>query len=300
MSRLQRCVAIHDLSSFGRTSLTIVIPTLSAMGIQVCPVPTAVLSTHSGNFSEYTFADLTDSMAGTFAHWKKLGLIFEGIYSGFLGSPEQVHLIVDMIKEFRRPETMVVVDPVMGDKGDFYSSIAPEMAEEMRRLVHLADVLTPNLTELFLLLDESYQPHPSLEELDAHIARLAAYGPKRIVVTSVPGKRADSIGCRVYDKGIFSTIESKQYPAHYPGTGDYFTSIVTGALMDGLTFVEACQKAAHEVYRAIQESDASGEPSREGILLESALQRLMQDVPVRRVAGAREGTISRACLEGRY
>lgn len=300
MSRLQRCVAIHDLSSFGRSSLTIVIPTLSAMGIQVCPVPTAVLSTHSGNFAEYTFVDLTDSMAGTFAHWKKLELTFEGIYSGFLGSPEQVRLIADMIAEFRRPETLVVVDPVLGDKGDFYSSIAPAMAEEMRGLVHLADVLTPNLTELFLLLGEPYQPHPRLEALDAYIARLAACGPRRIVVTSVPGEEEDSIGCRVYDDGIFSTIESKQYPAHYPGTGDYYTSIVTGALMDGLSFDKACQKAAHEVYRAIQESDASGEPSREGILLESALQRLLQEAQVRRVPGAREGAVSRACREGWY
>lgn len=274
MKRLPRCAAFHDLSSFGRSSLTIIIPALSSMGIQVCPVPTAVLSTHSGGFTDYSFIDLTDSMRETFAHWKKLGLTFEAIYPGFLGSPEQAGVVAKMIDDFRTPETLVVVDPVMGDGGTFYSSISPKMAEAMRDLVHRADVLTPNITEMFLLLDRPYRENCPREELDAMILELSEWGPRDIVVTSFPGKTKDTVDCRIYRNGEFLTVSRPRVSAHYPGTGDLFTSVLLGCLLQRRSLLEATERAARFICDVLEFSEKSGEPHREGVLFEALLNRL--------------------------
>ncbi|MDY3052826.1 MAG: pyridoxamine kinase [Ndongobacter sp.] len=294
MPRLKRCAALHDLSSFGRASLTIVIPTLSAMGIQVCPVPTAVLSTHSGGFSDYRFVDLTDSMKGTFDHWRELGLRFECIYSGFLGSPIQAEQIERMIEDFRTPQTLVVIDPVMGDNGGFYSSISPQMADAMRRLMRRADVLTPNLTEVFLLLDEPYRADLAREELDEYILRLADMGPKKIIVTSFPAQSGRALECRGYESGRFFSTTRPRYDAHYPGTGDLFTSVLTGALLNERSIEEATEQAADCVLSLLQKSVRSGEPNREGVFLEAELGALVPQNGPCLTDGAAEGAIGEA------
>lgn len=151
--KLKRVAAIHDLSGFGRASLTVIIPTLSVMGIQVCPVPTAVLSTHSGGFTDYVFHDLTGVMGDYGAHWKKLGLSFDCIYSGFLGSPRQASIVSSFIDDFKTERTLTVVDPVMGDNGSLYNSVSKDMVPEMRKLIAKADIIVPNFTEAALLLN---------------------------------------------------------------------------------------------------------------------------------------------------
>lgn len=183
---IRRVAAIHDLSGFGKASLTIVIPTLSSMGIQVCPLPTAILSTHTGGFTGFSFLDLTDEMERIIAHWKTVGTRFEAIYSGFLGSPRQVDIVSRFIDDFRREEQLVVVDPVLADDGKLYSTMGPEMVEGMGRLVGKADVVTPNLTELALLIGEPYREEIGLDEIKRWMKDLAVKGPKYIVVTSVP------------------------------------------------------------------------------------------------------------------
>ncbi|MDD2605450.1 MAG: pyridoxamine kinase, partial [Desulfobacteraceae bacterium] len=182
---VQRVAAIHDLSGFGRASLTVVMPILSTMGIQVCPLPTAVLSTHS-KFPDYYFVDLTDHLAGIIDHWKTLGLEFDAIYSGFLGSPRQVAIVEEFIAYFRAGARWVVVDPVLGDDGSLYGPLPGEMVDEMRRLIRAADVITPNLTEAALLLDRPYNPAVSTAEIKEWIVDLAARGPRIVIVTSVP------------------------------------------------------------------------------------------------------------------
>ena len=150
---IKKVAAIHDLSGFGRASLCSIIPTLSTMGVQVCPVPTAILSTHSGGFANYTFHDLTDTMEAYINHWKELELHFDCIYPGFLGSPQQIHIVSKIIEQFRQPDTLVVIDPVMGDNGCLYSSIAADMVPQMRQLISQADIIVPNITEAAFLLD---------------------------------------------------------------------------------------------------------------------------------------------------
>ena len=151
-----RVAAVHDLSGFGRCSMTIIMPTLSAMGVQCCPVLTAYLSTHTGGFAGNTFLDLTDQMAPVTAHWQEEGIAFHGIYTGFMGSREQIGLTADFIRTFKTEHNIVVVDPVMGDHGKPYRTYTPDMCEAMGGLADLADVITPNRTEAAILLHAEY------------------------------------------------------------------------------------------------------------------------------------------------
>ena len=168
---VRRIAAVHDLSGVGRVSLTVVIPILSTMGFDVCPLPTAILSNHT-QYENFTFLDLTDEMPAIIDHWEKLGVDFEAIYTGYLGSPRQIRIVADFIERFRTPDTLVVVDPVLGDNGRLYNKITDEMVREMRTLAARADVLTPNLTELFALLGEPFRPECTDDELKAAITEL--------------------------------------------------------------------------------------------------------------------------------
>ena len=159
-----RAAAIHDLSGFGRCSLTVAIPILSAMGVQCCPLPTAFLSTHTGGFEGFTFLDMTREMPKVTAHWQSLDLRFDAIYSGFLGSARQIGVVEDFIYTFRRKNTIVVIDPVMGDDGRAYQTYTAEMCEGMCRLSALADVITPNLTEAAFLLGRPYESLPGVAD----------------------------------------------------------------------------------------------------------------------------------------
>lgn len=186
---IKRVAAIHDLSGFGRASLTAIIPTLSSMGVQVCPLPTAILSNHTGGFDHYSFVDLTDTMEEYIDHWKRLNLTFDCIYSGFLGSVRQIEIVAGFLDHFGGEDTLAVVDPVMGDNGRLYSSMKPEITEEMKKLVGKADIITPNFTEAAFLLGEPYREEITDEEVKAWLLRLSEMGPRTVIITSVPGRR---------------------------------------------------------------------------------------------------------------
>ena len=161
---IKKVAAIHDLSGFGRSSLTAIIPTLSSMGVQVCPLPTAILSNHTGGFPSYSYVDLTDSMEDFIDQWKALDLQFDAIYSGFLGSVKQIEIVSGFIDHFGNQQNLVVVDPVMGDNGALYSSFTPEIIPEMRKLIQKADLITPNYTEAAYLLGEEQRPEAFSDE----------------------------------------------------------------------------------------------------------------------------------------
>src|SRR6056297_276549 len=154
LNPVPKVAAIHDLSGFGRGSLTTVIEVLATMGIQPCPLPTAILSTHTGGFKDYKFIDLTDELPEYIDHWNSLNLKFDAIYSGFLGSTKQVEIVIDFIKRFKREEQYVIIDPVLGDNGQTYDTFGLEMVEKMRSLVKQADIITPNITEAQFLLNK--------------------------------------------------------------------------------------------------------------------------------------------------
>lgn len=275
---IQRVAAIHDLSGFGKASLTIVIPTLSSMGIQVCPLPTAILSTHTGGFTGFSFLDLTDEMEKIVAHWKTVGAKFEAIYSGFLGSPRQVDIVSRFIDDFRREEQLVVVDPVLADDGQLYSTMGSEMVEGMGRLVAKADVVTPNLTELSLLVGEPYREEVSLDEIKRWMKELSTKGPKYVVVTSVPIQEAGQSSVIGLDakSNRFWRVKNEKVPVSYPGTGDTFTSVLLGSMMRGESFSTALDRAVQFVSLAIRWSFGFDHERREGVAIEAVLHTLQQ------------------------
>ena len=277
---MKRVAAIHDLSGFGRASLCSIIPTLSSMGIQVCPVPTAILSTHSGGFREYTFEDLTDTIPAYMAHWKKLNLHFDCIYSGFLGSPVQTQMVADIFDDFADENTLVVVDPVMGDNGGLYSSIPESMVPQMRKLVNKADIIVPNYTEAALLLDEDVKGYRSNEELKEWLRRLSDLGPDTVLITSAPDEeRPEMMNVIAYEKesDTYWKVASRLLHDYYPGTGDSFASVMIGSLLKGESLPGAIDWAAQFVSQCIKVSSGYDYERRDGVQLERVLPLLHQD-----------------------
>lgn len=276
-SQVPRVAAVHDLSGFGRTSLTLVIPILSTMGVQVCPLPTAVLSTHTGGFSDYRFEDLTGFMEECILHWNRLGIVFDAVYSGFLGSSKQMDLVADFIAARPNDDQLVVIDPVMGDNGVCYGPISDEMVARMRDYVRHADIITPNLTEAAFLLDEPYRPDVGEHEVREWMLRLSDMGPETIIVTSVP----DSVSSKqtsvlAYDRadGRVWKVGCDYIPANYPGTGDAFASVVVGSILQGDSLPIALDRAVQFVSIAIRATFGHAHPAREGVLLERVLDNL--------------------------
>lgn len=273
---VRRIAAVHDLSGVGRVSLTVVIPILSTMGFDVCPLPTAILSNHT-QYENFTFLDLTDEMPAIIDHWEKLGVDFEAIYTGYLGSPRQIRIVAAFIERFRTPDTLVVVDPVLGDNGRLYNKITDEMVSEMRTLAARADVLTPNLTELFALLNEPFRSECTGDELKAAITELTNSGPDTVIITGVPvqGKpNLTSVIARSRTDGRTWKVTCPYLPAHYPGTGDVFTSVITGSLLQGDSLPIALDRAAQFILQGIRATFGYQTDNREGILLERVLQNL--------------------------
>lgn len=279
-NKVKKIAAVHDLSGMGRVSLTVVIPILSSMGFQVCPLPTAVLSNHT-QYPDFSFLDLTDEMPKIIGHWKQLGVQFDAIYTGYLGSPRQIQIVSDFIRDFRRDDSLVVADPVMGDNGRLYANFSMDIVKEMRRLVTKADVITPNLTELFFLLDQPYKADNTDEELKAYLRCLSDKGPQIVIATSVP-VREDSRLTSVYaynrQGNRYWKVTCPYLPAHYPGTGDTFTSVVTGSLMQGDSLPIALDRATQFILQGIRATFGYEYDNREGILLEKVLHNL--DMPI--------------------
>lgn len=276
-SVIQRVAAIHDLSGFGGGSLSAVIPILSAMGIQVCSLPTAILSTHTGGFTDFHFRDLTDDMRLIISHWRRLSLSFAAIYSGFLGSVEQIGIVRDFIRDFRNPDTLVVVDPVLGDDGKLYDTMAEGMVAGMRSLVASADVITPNITEAGLLLGETSLPAPSAStEIKAWAAALSDLGPRCVIITSVPEDSVRGTSVVAFDReaGRYWKVACPYIPACYPGTGDIFASVISGSLLQGDSLPLSLDRAVQFVSMAIRTTFGHNFPEREGVFLERVLPSL--------------------------
>ncbi len=276
INRKQQIVAaIHDLSGFGRCSLAVIIPVLSSMGIQCCPVPTAVLSTHTGGFENIAIKDLTDYIGAALSQYKKLGIEFDSVYSGFLASAEQIDHCLDFFAAYK--DSLKVVDPVMGDHGRPYRTYTPELCGRTGELVDVADVITPNLTEAAILLGEQYP-----DELTAGLVKrwLARLGERvRItVITGVPLAEG-AIANVGFDRehGGFWRVDCDYVPASYPGTGDIFAGVLTGSLLSGDSLPIAMDRATSFTQIAIKNTFSYGLEARNGVLFELSLGRLRDE-----------------------
>ena len=275
-----RVAAIHDMSGFGRCSLTVAIPILSAMGIQCCPLPTAFLSTHTGGFEGFTFLDMTDELPKVAAHWKSLGLGFQAVYSGFLGSERQIVIVEEFLRDFRGADTIVVIDPVMGDHGAVYQTYTPAMCAGMARLAELADVITPNLTEAALLLDIPYGELPVGEAGCREIVERLSLDGRRSVVLTGASTAPELTGAMCFDAktGRTEAVQTRRVPQEFHGTGDVFASVLTGALVQGASLPDAVRQAVDFVRACAERTAKAGIPMREGVEFEPLLGLLTQPV----------------------
>jgi pyridoxine kinase len=276
----KQVAAIHDISGFGRCSLTVALPSLSAAGIQTSVIPTASLSTHTGGFTGFTYRDLSDDILPTAEQWNELGLMFDAIYTGFIGSPEQVDLVMKAIGILRSPKTMIIVDPVMADFGKLYSIFDIRFPLAMRKLCAMADVIVPNLTEAALMREADYREGPFTEdEVREMIMGLTEEHTVShdIVLTGVsyvgdPG----TIGAVSYDAGSgeFSYAGEKRIDSMCHGTGDVFASVLTAALVNGKPLAEACKAAVRYTVDSISRTKEAGTDNRYGVDFESGLDGL--------------------------
>lgn len=252
-------------------------PIVSAMKIQAVTIPTAVLSAHT-QFPEYYFDDYTSKMRDYIQTYKDLNLSFDAIASGFLGSEEQVDIVIDFFKTFKKNGSFTLVDPVMGDYGKLYETYTPTLCEKMKALVHYADILTPNLTELCTLTDVEYRTEGFTDaELGEMCRKLTEQGPEHIVVTGIP-YNSKQIMNYVYSKGEEPRIVMvDRIGGDRSGTGDVISSIIAGMYMNGHDFYESVKKAAEFVTKCIRYCEDNNVPTQWGLCFEMYLRDLMED-----------------------
>ena len=273
-----RAAAIHDLSGIGRCSLTAAIPILSAMGIQVCPFPTAVLSNQTG-FPRYELVDLTDRMEAFGQCWAPWYGRFDAVYSGFLGNPRQAEITRGLVEKLRGEDTLVLVDTVLGDHGMRYPIFDEEMCSRVRELAFDADVITPNLTEACLLAGEPAEAAQDLQsraELSQLASYLASQGPGTVVITGI--RDEDQVANLAYIKEDSRCFweSSRRIGYSYSGTGDVLASILCGGLVHGLPLGEVLRTACRFLETALEETTESGSDPREGIIFEPFLGQLTE------------------------
>lgn len=275
MDRPLRVAAIHDLSGVGRCSLTVILPVLSAIGVQVCPVPTAMLSCHFG-FGDVVFRDLTDYIPRALENYQELGIDFECIYSGFLGSEEQVDHCLEFFRSY--PKALIVVDPVMGDHGKPYKTYTKELQTRMGELVSVADLITPNYTEACILLGEEYSHEPvTRAKAKSMLVRLSELGPKNVVITglSLATGEIANVGYD-RDQNAFWRVTCDYVPVSYPGTGDLYASALIGSLLTGDSLPISMDRATRFAEISIKTTFSYGTETRQGVMLERSLPWLTQ------------------------
>lgn len=282
-----RLAMINDIAGFGRCSTTVSLPVISVMKVQVCPVPTSVLSNHLG-FPLCHFDDYTSHMRDYIKVWNELGLTFDGLYCGFLGNEEQIDIVREFVEMFRPP--LFLLDPVMGDHGRAYSSITETHVQKMKELLPLADIITPNITEACLLTGTPWKDGEwTMQELSGLCERLAdicqqesvssgeasvgTVSGASIVITGI--RQGDSLVNFLWDDGVYTTVSTPIAGASRPGTGDIFASILAADAVRGETLLTSVQKAANFVGLCITGSEKAGTPVQEGVVFEKYLAALL-------------------------
>ena len=269
----KKLALVNDVTGYGRCSIAVALPIVSALKVQGCVLPTAILSVHTG-FHDYYLDDYTDHMTPYIESWKKNDLTFDGISTGFLGSARQIGIVLDFLRDFKGPHTLAIVDPVMGDNGECYPSYTEEMCREMRRLLAYADVLTPNLTEACKLLDIPYCGGQSLTDADFEkMARaLAEKGPSGVVLTGI--HEGPYICNFIYDRGRTSWVKVLKVGHDRSGTGDVFAAIVAASVVRGESLEAAVQKASDFICKVMEYTEQLDLPHNAGLAFEEYLTEL--------------------------
>jgi pyridoxine kinase len=278
LQKLQkRVVTIQDISCIGKCSLTVALPILSAAGIETSILPTAILSTHTGGFTGYTFRDLTEDVKPITDHWKTLNIGVDAIYTGYLGSEEQQKLIAGIFEDFRQEGTIILVDPAMADQGKLYPAFDESFALGMRDLCALADIIAPNLTEACFMLERPYPgedyDQPYIEDT---LRKLAALGPEQVVLTGVsfePGK----LGAAAYDRRLdgIDYYFTERVEGYYHGTGDIYSSALLAGILNDAPLADAIRIACEFTVAAIRRTHSAGTDPKFGVDFEHELGTLI-------------------------
>ncbi|WP_392562014.1 pyridoxamine kinase [Orbus sturtevantii] len=274
----RRVLAVHDISCVGRCSLTVALPILSVAGIETAIIPTSILSTHTGGFEGFTFRDLTNDILPIVDHWQTLSLKFDSIYTGYLGSIKQLDIITTLFNRLKQRDTLIFVDPVMGDHGKLYTNFAADFPHKMACFCQSADIIKPNMTEAFLMLDEPYQEGPYTKAyIESLVKRLAKLGPKLVVLTGVYliGNE-QQIGVAAYEQRSDNIIYrfADRIAGVYHGTGDIFASTLLAALLNHKPLVEAITIAIAFTVSSIKRTKAAASDVRYGVNFEAGLSDL--------------------------
>ena len=268
----KKIAVINDFSGFGRCSIAVALPVISTLKIQCCPLLTSIFSNHTG-FESFFFDDYTDKMTPYINEWKKLDLRFNGISSGFLGSKRQIEIVTQFFKDFKTPETLIIVDPVMGDYGKPYPTYTLEMCNEMKKLIQYADIITPNLTELCILTDTPYKEQWKIAEIKAMADTLTLQGPKKIVVTGITQGNFIANYCYEYGKEA-KVLRTHMVGTQRSGTGDIFAAIIAADAVNGIPFDISVKKASNFIKKCILKSIELDIPLTDGVCFEEVLHTL--------------------------
>ena len=272
----KRVAAIHDISCFGKCSLTVALPIISAAGIECSVVPTAVLSTHTGGFSGFTFRDLTEDIMPVAEHWKKENLKFDAVYTGYLGSVEQIDLVIQAVDTFGEKDTMLIVDPVMADHGKLYGGFPENFPKEMSRLCKRADIITPNITEAAFMVDMPFMAPPhSKEYIEQLMEALKKLTSGKIVLTGVCFD-GENMGAACFDGEKTEYVFAPLVDAAYHGTGDIFTSTLTCAILKGKTLTDSARIAAEFTRGCIKLTKEEYPEMKYGVNFEAQTPKLLK------------------------
>lgn len=280
MKKIHKVAAIHDISGMGRCSMTVIIPIMSALGCQVCPLPTALFSSHP-LFKDFYFYDFTQHMEEYFSSWQKNDATFDCVYSGFISSEKQIDIISQIIdKTKEKNATLIVVDPVMGDHGKVYRTYNDKMIQKMSELVKKADIVTPNLTETSILLNNSYNlDKVSLDYVKSSLYRLCELGPKYAVITGINTEDGNYINaCYIKETGEYYIVPYEYVNAKYPGTGDLFTSLLTAYILNNKTLPQAMEFSSIFISSAVKQTYEDNTPPHEGVLIEKKIKELFKEI----------------------
>ena len=272
----KRVAAIHDISCFGKCSLTVALPIISAAGIECAGIPTAVLSTHTGGFSGYTFRDLTEDIMPVASHWKKEGLTFDAVYTGYLGSVEQIDLVCEAVDTFGTDDMLLIVDPVMADHGKLYGGFPESFPKEMTRLCAKADIITPNITEAAFMTDMPYMAPPhSKEYIEGLLSGLRKITDAKIVLTGVSYNEGE-IGSACLEGDKLEYVFAPLVDAMYHGTGDVFTSTLTCGILKGKSLSESALVAAKYTAGCIKRTKENHPTVKYGVNFEAEIPNLLK------------------------
>ena len=275
---MKRIVTIQDISCVGKCSLTVTLPIISAMGIETAAIPTAVLSTHTA-FKNFTYRDLTGDLPKIAKHWKQEKFDFDGIYTGYLGSIEQIDMLKEFFKQFKTPDNFIFIDPVMADNGKLYAGFDANFVKEMKKLCKMADIIVPNLTEASYMLEKEYKEIYSEQEIKDILIELSNLGPKYVVLTGVSFKD-NKLGVMSYNKenNEFFTYFKEKIPAKYHGTGDIFASTLVGAITNNNTLEEGLKIAVDYVWETINDTYKTNKKDAYGVNFETKIPYLINRI----------------------